>query len=110
MISKATVTSLMNVMLSLALVSCVTKTNPPCYDGWTSNKNGSSQIWMPTLQEENALKAKISTDHEIRCFHRTSDLKVTVITELKRKLYYFEFETLGRKFELVDDGIIFTQN
>ena len=111
MIKKTTIISLLALTMSSGLASCATKNPPPpCYDGWTSNENGSSVIWTPNTLEEKAFETQIPDGHEVRCFHRTPDLKITAITESQRKLYYFEFEPVGEKFKLIDDGIISTHN
>jgi len=111
MIKINTITSTIAFTLFFGLTNCATKVStPPCYDGWSSNENGSSLVWSPNAVERKAIEIHIPMGHETRCFHRMPDSKVTAITESQKTLYYFELEPDGGKFKLIDDGIISSHN
>ncbi len=94
--------------LSILASSCATtsKSEAPCFDGWTSDSSGPSIVWLPSQSEAVKLQELLADDSPVVCYHQLPSGKIIVLTKRDGVVYFTTIMPEDDGFEIVDSGIV----
>ena len=109
MIMKYASGTLFLVIFSLYSCESNIRKNPPCFDGWTTERRDVSIVIEPSIRFWNMLSADYDVNKEqVLCVHFLAQKKKYIVILPSKN---FDFDTIilidrGDHFELLERGII----
>lgn len=73
-------TVVVSLLAALIVTGCVQyRLTEPCYDGWTTDDVGPSEVFQPADDEKNRILTVISPASSVKCFHALAQGDILVL-------------------------------